>query len=43
MVRVKSEKIFNVVNIILISLLSLSFLLPVALILSASVSTAASF
>ena len=43
MVRVKSEKIFNVVNIILISLLSLSFLLPVALILSASVLTAASF
>ena len=43
MVRLKSEKIFNVVNIILISLLSLSFLLPVALILSASVSTAASF
>lgn len=43
MVRVKSEKIFNVVNIILISLLSLSFLLLVALILSASVSTAASF
>lgn len=43
MIRVKADKIANVINIVLIALLSLSFIVPVLLILSASVSTAGSF
>ena len=43
MVKSNSEKVLNVVNIVLITLLSLTFILPVFLILSASVSTSDSF
>lgn len=43
MVKTKSDKILNVVNITIISLLSLTFILPVMFILSASVSTSNSF
>lgn len=43
MIKRKSERILNVVNITIICLLSLTFILPVLLILSASVSTANSF
>lgn len=43
MVKSKSDKILNVVNITIISLLSLTFILPVMFILSTSVSTSNSF
>jgi len=43
MVKSRSEKVIYVVNVILICLLSLTFIVPVILILSASVSTSNSF
>ena len=43
MIKRKSDRVLNAVNITLIALLSLTFILPVFLILSASVSTANSF
>ena len=43
MQKAKNEKILNVVNIILIILLSITFILPVFYIISASLSTSASF
>lgn len=43
MVRSKSDKVFNVVNITIICLLTLTFIFPVMLILSASVSSSYSF
>ena len=43
MVKSRNEKILNVINITIICLLSLTFIVPVMLILSASVSTSNSF
>ena len=43
MQKAKNEKILNVVNIVLIILLSITFILPVFYIISASLSTSASF
>ena len=43
MVKSRSDKVFNVFNVTIICLLTLTFIIPVMLILSASVSTSNSF